>query len=260
MDHSSISSNSSEDEDQAMVRHGANRGRTMPKRLEIDLSSVLSEAQQQQLNRLINGAADEIQKHILLNLDLLTPAQVAPNEGIQPPKVTCTLIPNPNSQKYRDKYIDTDQAQTDGPQPQRDNVKPAHQHGKHLDPPKWRLPNSPEEALEIYGKTEKDILIQSVEETKREILTHFAKWRHIVQRRMMDIVIKNGGTSGNVTNEEQPPAGNFRNVGRRPDAAIGRPSLPSGKFFLSRVDVIRQAICCPAFFFSSTIHEHDPTN
>ena len=106
----------------------------------------------------------------------------------------------------------------------------------------------------MSGKTESEMLAYSISEMKRDALAHFGKWRANVLRRTSDIVIKNGGTGGNIGGQGlQQASGNVGgrgpqqmpgNVGgqgpqqtpgnaRRPGLAFsGKPPRPSGKFFL----------------------------
>ncbi|KAI1769615.1 DUF726-domain-containing protein [Hypoxylon sp. FL1150] len=79
--------------------------------------------------------------------------------------------------------------------------------------PVWKAPKSPEEISVMYQKTDKQILVNSVSELKRDTLSHFSKWRQNVTRRVQDIVIRNGGTSGNIGSQEpQQVSGNGPNV------------------------------------------------
>lgn len=262
-----------------MARHNQSKNRT-PKRVDLDLTAVMDVNQKFQFQRLINAILDDMQKQIREVYDDLTPIEIAPDHGINPPKAICLTIPNPRSEKYRDMFADPDQdkatdldakkedvqagfqpAKTKGKkeneagfQPaktkaKKENVKPGSQGGKASDPktrkenikanntttvekPIWKAPTSPEDIAVMYQKTEKQILVNSVSELKRDTFAHFSKWRQNVSKRIQDIVIKNGGTSGNVGSQEpQKVAGS---AGRRGELARGRPALqsgPSGKFF-----------------------------
>ncbi|KAI1781032.1 hypothetical protein F4818DRAFT_436226 [Hypoxylon cercidicola] len=247
-----------------MARHNQSKSR-QPRRTELDLSAVINVEQKFQLQRLIIAILDDMQKQIREVHEDLTPAQVAPDQGINPPQATCLTIPNPRSEKYRDMFADTDQGKvtnldteedfqpvsqagkTTGLKVKKENTKPGSQGGKATDPkikkenakplsgadnttkiekPVWKAPKSPEEARAMYQKTDKQILVNSVSELKRDTLAHFSKWRQNVLRRVQDIIIKNGGTSGNVGGQEpQQVPGNAR---RHVDAARGRPTVPSG--------------------------------
>lgn len=277
--HSSHESSSSGDETQIMARHSSAKARA-PKRVELDFSAVINVEQKFQLQRLVTAVLDDMQKQMREVFDDLTPAQVAPSQGINPPQATCLTIPNPRSEKYRDTFEYTDQKKADdldtkpdtkkegvqpvsqagtqagkttGPKAKKENTKPGPQGGKATDPkakkenvkpstgaestiktekPVWKAPKSPEDAVAMYQKTDKQILVNSVTELKRDALAHFTKWRQNVMRRIQDIVIKNGGTSGNVGGQEsQQIPGNARRHG---EAARARPPAPSGKFLPRR--------------------------
>ncbi|KAI1083810.1 hypothetical protein F5B20DRAFT_568449 [Whalleya microplaca] len=178
MDHLSYtSSNSSGDEREAMGRHHAGRGHH-PKRVELDLSAMLNVEQKVQLQQLITTIVDDMHMRIRDYFDNLTVAvRVASDQGIQPPKPVWNYVTNPRSEKHRDMYGGT--GLTNG------NSTLA-------------IPKSVEEANKISLKTESEILAFSVAEMKRDSLAHFGKWRANVLRRTSDIVIKNGGTGGNV--------------------------------------------------------------
>ncbi|KAI2784098.1 DUF726-domain-containing protein [Daldinia loculata] len=85
------------------------------------------------------------------------------------------------------------------------HVKP----GQGINPPKAVLPKSPEEVRHLYQKTEHDVLVSSIFELKRDAQAHFGKWRVNLLKRTQDIVIKNGGTTGNVGGQlPQAPGSN----------------------------------------------------
>ncbi|KAI0853736.1 DUF726-domain-containing protein [Daldinia vernicosa] len=76
-----------------------------------------------------------------------------------------------------------------------ENLSPGHvKPDQGINPPKA----SPEEVRHLYQKTEHDVLISSLFELKRDAQAHFGKWRVNLLKRTQDIVIKNGGTTGNV--------------------------------------------------------------
>ncbi|KAL7623992.1 hypothetical protein AAE478_005549 [Parahypoxylon ruwenzoriense] len=219
MDNSSNSSNSSGDEGHTMGRHHTNRPR-LPKRVELDLSAAMNMEQKFQLQRLANAIVDDMQNQVSETFDNLGPGLVAPDQGINPPKAVCTTIPNPRSEKYRQLYGDIDLENEDGePTGQADTA------AAKAPKPRWKPPKSPEDALEMYKGSETEVLISSVSELKRDALTHFGKWRVNVLRRIQDIIIKNGGTGGNVSGRAPLTPGNERRTG---NAARGRPSAPSG--------------------------------
>ncbi|KAI1388859.1 DUF726-domain-containing protein [Hypoxylon trugodes] len=207
MDQSSNYSTSSEDDTHAMARHNATRGR-LPKRVELDLSAVMNVEQKFQLQRLVNAIMDDIQKQLRDNFDQLSPSQIAPELGINPPKPTCNIIPNPRSEKYRHLYIEGVPPPTTATDSRKENVKPAQQPDIITKAPgvTWKAPKSPHELRAMYQKTEAEVLTASLAELKRDNLANFSKWRLGVQKRLQDIVIKNGGTSGNVGGQGLPQA------------------------------------------------------
>ncbi|KAK6955246.1 hypothetical protein Daesc_002877 [Daldinia eschscholtzii] len=221
---------SSDDECQTMPRNNNNnstRGR-LPKRIELDLSACINVEQKYLLQKLITAIVEEMQKQIRENFDNLDCGHVAPGQGINPPKAVCNTVPNPRSEKYRNLYSNDALGQNNNSSLQKENARPGHQAdttAKTLDPMR-KLPKSPEEVRHLYQKTENDILVSSLSELKKDALAHFSKWRVNLLKRIQDIVIKNGGTAGNVGGQAPLPPGNSRRLGG--NAARGRPLLPSG--------------------------------
>ncbi|KAI1376105.1 DUF726-domain-containing protein [Hypoxylon crocopeplum] len=221
-------SSSSEDEIQAMAPNRSGKGRNA-QRPKLNLSAVMNVEQRSQLLELINNIADDMEKQIRDNYDL-TPIQVNPDLGIEPPKAIFMTIPNPRSEKYRHMYADTalgpDQSTSTNTDAGQKNVPPTRQPGTTpgASQPLWTIPKSPEEAAKMYGKTEKDLLLSSVSDLKGSALGHFNKWRAIMQKRIEDISITGAGTTGNIAGQETQFLGN---AGRPGNVATGR-SLPSG--------------------------------
>ncbi|KAI0395995.1 DUF726-domain-containing protein [Xylariaceae sp. FL0594] len=60
--------------------------------------------------------------------------------------------------------------------------------------PALTIPKTPEEALANSKKSEVELIVTNLTELKRDALAHFGKWRGLVQKRLQDIVVKNGGT------------------------------------------------------------------
>ncbi|KAI0518217.1 DUF726-domain-containing protein [Xylaria bambusicola] len=63
------------------------------------------------------------------------------------------------------------------------------------------IPKSQDEATAFSKKTEIDLAMASLTELKRDALGHFGKWRGLVFKRLQEIIIKNGGTGGNVVRQ-----------------------------------------------------------
>ncbi|KAI0485451.1 DUF726-domain-containing protein [Xylaria cf. heliscus] len=74
--------------------------------------------------------------------------------------------------------------------------------------PVLTIPKSPDEATASSKRTETELAMASLTELKRDALGHFGKWRGLVFKRLQEVVIKNGGTGGNVVRQgpQQAPA------------------------------------------------------
>ncbi|KAI1656200.1 DUF726-domain-containing protein [Daldinia decipiens] len=201
------------------------RGRP-PKRTELDLSACINMEQKFQLQKLISAIVDDMSRQIRDNFENLSPGHVKPEEGINPPKAVCNTVPNPRSEKYRHLYGNIAVGQNSNSDSQKENARPNHQAtttARSLDPT-WRLPKSPEEVRHLYQKTEHDVLVSSLFELKRDAQAHFCKWRVNLLKRTQDIVIKNGGTTGNVGGQLPQVSGNARRSGG-PNTAAEAASL-----------------------------------
>ncbi|KAI1297392.1 DUF726-domain-containing protein [Xylaria venustula] len=67
--------------------------------------------------------------------------------------------------------------------------------------PVLTIPKSPDAATACSKKTQTELAMASLAELKRDALGHFGKWRGLVFKRLQEIVIKNGGTGGNVVRQ-----------------------------------------------------------
>ncbi|KAI1354168.1 DUF726-domain-containing protein [Xylaria sp. FL0043] len=67
--------------------------------------------------------------------------------------------------------------------------------------PTLTIPKSPDEATAYSKKTEIELVVASLTELKRDALGHFGKWRGLVFKRLQEIIIRNGGTGGNVVRQ-----------------------------------------------------------
>lgn len=215
-------------------------GRGPPaKRNELDLSAMMSVEQKNQLLALVNTIMDAMQTHIRDVFDNIGDGRDDSEIGIDPPKPTWNLIPNPFSHKYAHLYGNKPlipDSSADGP---KEGAKEKAK-ASNLEPPapyvppsvtRLELPNSHEEASTMFGKKgDNEIMTATMNEMKRDVLAYFGKWRQNVLRRAGDIAIKGPGNAGNVASQGPPPsAGNAR---RTAAALQGRPTRPSGKFFL----------------------------
>ncbi|KAI0459007.1 DUF726-domain-containing protein [Xylaria acuta] len=67
--------------------------------------------------------------------------------------------------------------------------------------PALTIPKSPDEAIASSKRTETELVMASLSELKRDALGHFGKWRGLVFKRLQEVVIKHGGTGGNVVRQ-----------------------------------------------------------
>ncbi|CAJ2511837.1 Uu.00g074620.m01.CDS01 [Anthostomella pinea] len=228
-DESRDESQKSDKDKDKMARHNTSRP-FPPRRPELDLSAMLNLEQSKQLQVLVQSVLDSMQEHIREPLDNLSVIDMSPDEGIKPPRAIVTSIPNPRSEKYRAQYGDIGLPAVKPDFEDRDLLRkimksvPPPIDSTTTPQPTLFLPKSAEEASAMSGKTQNEIVMSSLSELKRDVLAQFGKWRIVVTRRVNDIVIKNGGTGGNVVRQgPQHASGNARRVG---NAAGGRPARP----------------------------------
>lgn len=226
-------------------------GRAPARRNDLDMSAAMNMEQKNTLQNLVTVILDGMQREIREVFDTIGNDKDESELGIDPPKPSWNLIPNPRSVKYAHMYGKrplgtgangatsgmTAASDNNGinAATQKENVKPgtdasAAPAALATPTPLWVLPRSVEDATRMSSKDEKEILTSSMIELKRDALTQFGKWRTVVLRRVGDIVIKNGGNGGNVASQGQQQ-GNTRRPG---SAGRGRPPRPSGEFFLHR--------------------------
>ncbi|KAI1169496.1 DUF726-domain-containing protein [Nemania sp. FL0916] len=224
---STESSSSSDDESQTttanMPRHSQPNKASPPRRPEIDLSAMLSVEQLKQLQVLIGAIMEDLQAQVRDNFDKMTVTPVESTEGITAPSAMILLIPNPRSDKYRSQYGDigmpTDKPNFEDRELLLQIMKSHPQDQASAKPkPTLTIPKSADEALTNSKRTQTELAIASLAELKRDALGHFGKWRGLVFKRMQEIVIRNGGTGGDV----------FRNAGRAGLAAKGGATKPAG--------------------------------
>ncbi|KAI1438643.1 DUF726-domain-containing protein [Xylaria sp. CBS 124048] len=67
--------------------------------------------------------------------------------------------------------------------------------------PTLTIPKTPEQAMADSDRTDAELAIASLTELRRDALGHFGKWRGLVFKRMQEIIIRNGGTGGNVARQ-----------------------------------------------------------
>ncbi|KAH8163923.1 hypothetical protein CIB48_g4312 [Xylaria polymorpha] len=233
---SPTSPTSSGDESQApaekMPRHPPPSKAFAFKRPEIDLSAMLSIEQMKQLQVLVMAIMDELQMQVRDNFEKMTLMPVEPTEGITAPKVIVLSVPNPGSDKYRSQYgnigIPVDKPDFDDRELLLQIMKfhPVHQNAAKPRPV-LTIPKSPDEAIASSKRTETELAMASLTELKRDALGHFAKWRGLVFKRLQEVVIRNGGTSGNVVRQgPQQASGNARRVGFTARGSSARPTVP----------------------------------
>ncbi|KAI0439786.1 DUF726-domain-containing protein [Xylaria telfairii] len=233
---SPTSPTSSGDESQApaekMPRHPPPSKAFAFKRPEIDLSAMLSIEQMKQLQVLVMAIMDELQMQVRDNFEKMTLMPVEPTEGITAPKVIVLSVPNPGSDKYRSQYgnigIPVDKPDFDDRELLLQIMKfhPANQNTAKPRPV-LTIPKSPDEAIASSKRTETELAMASLTELKRDALGHFAKWRGLVFKRLQEVVIRNGGTGGNVVRQgPQQASGNARRVGLTARGSSARPTVP----------------------------------
>lgn len=236
---SSASPTSSGDESlttpENMPRHPpASRGFPF-KRPEIDLSAVLSVEQMKQLEILMIKIMDELQIQVRDSFDKMRITPVEPTEGITAPKAIVLSVPNPGSDKYRNQYGNIGIPVTRPDFDDREvllQIMKSHPVNQNTAKPKpiLTIPKSPDEATASSKRTETQLAIASLTELKRDALGHIGKWRGIVLKRLREVVIKNGGNSGQAVRQGphyQTP-GDARRSGF---AARGSCARPTGEFF-----------------------------
>ena len=208
------------------------------KRPEVDLSAMLSVEQLKQLQVLLGAIMDELQMQVRDTFDKMNITPVAPTEGMATPKIVVLSVPNPASDKYRSQYGDIG-IPSDKPDFEDYDlllqIMKAHSvnHGTVNNRAALTIPKSQDDATFVSKKTETELAMASLTELQRDALGHFGKWRGLVHKRLQEIVIKNGGTGGNVVRQgPQQAPGNARRVGGivRGSTAARQP----GKFSLSR--------------------------
>lgn len=231
---SSTSPTSSGDESQTTTKKMPRPplpGKAFPfKRLEVDLSAMLSVEQMKQLQVLMVAIMDEIQAQVRDNFDKMTITPIEPTEGITAPRAVVLSVPNPGSDKYRSQYGDIG-IPIDRPDfEDRDlllQIMKSHPVNQHATKPKplLTIPKSHDEATASSKRSEVELAIASLTELKRDALGHFGKWRGLVFKRLQEVVIKNGGTAGNAVRQEP------RNDKRVGFVARGSSARPTGKLF-----------------------------
>ncbi|KAI1330530.1 DUF726-domain-containing protein [Xylariaceae sp. FL0255] len=228
----SVSPTTSGDESSAptdkMPRHNPLGKAFLTKRPEIDLSAMLNHEQLKQLNVIMTAIMDDMQTQLRDNFDKLIVPRVEPTEGIVVPKAITLSVPNPRSDKYRGQYGDIGLPLEKLDFDDRDALKRImKQQPANPDPltpkPTLTIPRSAEEATENAKKTELELVTSSLSEMKRDALGHFGKWRGNVFKRLHEIVIKHGGTGGNIA--RQPPQ-QARGLGAVRRGSIARTATP----------------------------------
>ncbi|TGJ86784.1 hypothetical protein E0Z10_g1945 [Xylaria hypoxylon] len=202
------------------------------KRPEIDLSAMLNIEQMKQLQVLVGAIMDELQMQVRDNFDKMTVTPVEPTDGITTPRAIVLSVPNPGSDKYRSQYgnigIPVDKPDF-GDHDLLLHIMKSHPINLNTTKPKpiLTLPRSSDEATTCSKKTETELAMASLTELKRDALGHFGKWRGLVFKRLQEIVIKNGGTGGNVVRKgPQQALGNARRVGFTARGSSARPAVP----------------------------------
>ncbi|KAJ2975116.1 hypothetical protein NUW58_g8447 [Xylaria curta] len=214
-----------------MPRHPPPSKAFSSKRSEVDLSAMLSIEQMKQLQVLMMAIMDDLQMQVRDNFEKMAITPVEPTEGIAAPKAIVLSVPNPGSEKYRGQYgnigipVEKPDFENRDLMLQIMKFRPANQNTARPKP-SLIIPKSPDEATAISKKTELELAVASLTELKRDALGHFGKWRGLVFKRLQEIVIRNGGTGGNVVRQglHQAP-GNARRVGFAARGSSARPAV-----------------------------------
>ncbi|KAI0885292.1 uncharacterized protein GGS22DRAFT_179834 [Annulohypoxylon maeteangense] len=165
-----------------MPRNNAPRGRPA-KRFELDLSDVFDEEQKAQFVKLANDIMEDMHKRTLENFESLDPVKVPANQGINPPGAQCHIIPNQDNENDRRVF-----------------ERPGPKFG-FVPKSRWTYPKDAAELQAVLGKSDKQVLVESVSEQQKDALSHFNKWRLSTVKRFNDIVVKtdrnkNGSRNG----------------------------------------------------------------
>ncbi|RYP31662.1 hypothetical protein DL767_005669 [Monosporascus sp. MG133] len=207
----SSSPGSSGDESSIIMGRNSNLGRgAFPRRVELDVAAIMNLEQKNSLQVLINNITDDMQKDLCTIFDNLGTDRDPSDEGLKPPKAIFNLIPNPRSPKYRHLYSSKDNGTDETQDAKIVSPEPIMPPAPTLPPapvmppaftlspsqPLWTIPKSAEEASLMSGKTENEILSDSLSELKKDLLVYFGKWKANVQKRLSDMTIKGNGTGG----------------------------------------------------------------
>lgn len=249
-------------EDMARDHHQPGRGGRgpPPRRPELDLSAVLSTEQKNHLIQLINTILDGMHKQAREFWDNLGDDAARTRERIKPIpelQVSCCSIPNPRSVKYAHLYGNTpllpEAAESSLPKDAADTAAKTTAKEKGAKPAEpsapvpvlppgmmLKVPKSMEEAIRMSGHNNDDEVVKfQMFEIRRDMLAHFGKWRGTVAKRLADIVIRNGGTAGNIVagqgSSHVAPSGHgrrgggggMRGVAAAPNSKCSAPSHPS---------------------------------
>ncbi len=230
-----------------MGRNNSGRG-ALPKRVELDMSAIMNMEQKNSLQNLVTSIMEDMQRDLRDSFDNMGVGYDPSEEGIKPPKALCNMVPNPRSVKYRHLFSNKDNGDLDAHVPQL--VPPAP-----ILPPSLTsltIPKSVDEASQMSGKSENEILSSSLSELKRDALAYFTKWRTNVQRRTGDMVIKGSGAGGAPAGQgPQQTQGTARRSHRFPPARfVAKPNgEPSPTVGLS--SAWNSMLCCLVSYVTS---------
>jgi hypothetical protein len=206
-----------------MVR-GRNITRGPPRRVEFDITSIISVDQKNQLQTLVDALMEKMHQRIRDGFEELGGRKTEIHDTIQPPIAMCFSLPHQPLEKHEDQRngkVDSTACSS--------NVQDLNPSLEFKQP--LTIPKSVEDATLLSRKTEQELLAASVAELKRDAITHFGKWRANVQRRVSDMVVRGTGTAGIPASQglQQAPGG-VRHPGM---GGRGRGSKSVGKSPLS---------------------------
>ncbi|KXJ97147.1 hypothetical protein Micbo1qcDRAFT_229879 [Microdochium bolleyi] len=146
------------------------------RRIELDFTTVLSSEQLVHLSSLVSAILEGVETQLRQTFEQLGQGAKDNTAGILPPPAMCFSIPNPRSDKHQKAH---------------DRAAP----GEPADQP-ILLPQTLVEATSMYGKSQHELLVDSVSELQKDLLNYFNKFKAGVERRIQDITVRQGGTPG----------------------------------------------------------------
>lgn len=157
------------------------------RRVEIDLTCLLSSEQLLHLSSLITAILDGVERRACESLEQLG-SQSNSVTGIQPPPVLSFTVANPQSDLHKAAYGQID-------------IDPSTYHEVLGAIPSGttalrKVPQTLEEASSAACQSQHALLVESVRELQKDLKVYHARFKAGVEKRIQDIVVRNGGTPG----------------------------------------------------------------